>query len=247
MDIALIGYGQMGLEIERLAVGRGHRISARFDISSPVIANQLNAGVAIDFSSASVIEYNVETCANSGVNMVIGTTGWSDKIAYIRHVVDAAKIGVVYGSNFSVGMQMFMRIVQQAAQHVNQAVDYDVMLHELHHKRKADSPSGTALSLADMLLRNIDRKKTIQTETLHTRIDASELHLTSTRGGEIAGTHSVYLDSDADTIELTHRAKNRRGFALGAVLAAEWIVDKQGFFEFSEVFDSVMELHRTKP
>lgn len=240
MNIALLGYGAMGKEIERIALERGHTITGRFDITTPATPQTIVADVAIDFSAAGAVVENATLCAESGVNLVIGTTGWNAQKEEVEKVATNAGIGVVYGSNFSVGMQLFFRIVGKAAHLVNGTPDYDILMHELHHKRKADSPSGTALSLADIILQNVTRKEHVQPETQHGRINQNALHVSSTRGGEIAGTHTVYLDSLADTIELTHRAKNRSGFALGAVIAAEWVTDKKGFHDFTDIFESIV-------
>jgi len=240
MKIALLGYGAMGKEIDRIALERGHEISGRFDIETPASNTTLNGDVAIDFSSAGAVSYNTQLCAECGINLVIGTTGWNSERENIETIVTNTGIGIVYGSNFSVGMQLFFRIVERAAELVNGTPEYDVLLHELHHHRKADSPSGTALSLADIVLQNVTRKQSVLPETSHGRIAPDVLHVTSSRIGEITGTHTLYMDSLADTIELTHRAKNRSGFALGAVLAAEWIAGKNGFHDFTDIFESAV-------
>ncbi len=240
MDIILMGYGRMGMEIERVAVQRGHSISARFDVDHPAEGAEMKGDVVIDFSTADALFYNLSLAFDNKLPIVVGTTGWNDKLPAVRALVEQTQSSLIYSSNFSVGMQIFQRVVQRAAELVNNSSEYDLMLHEIHHKRKVDSPSGSALSLASLILEAVDRKSTIQTETSHGRIDESALHVSSTRVGEVAGTHTVLLDSEADSIELTHRAKNRTGFALGSVLAAEWIVKNPGFHEFSTVFDSLL-------
>lgn len=243
MNIALVGYGAMGKEIEAIAIERGHSISARFDVNTPLslaALRETSTELAIDFSHASAVQENARICGEAGVNLVIGTTGWNAEKPQVEQIARQHSFGVVYGSNYSVGMQLFFRIVQRAAELVNATPNYDVMLHELHHHRKVDSPSGTALSIAEILVKNIQRKESILSETSHGAIAANALHLSSTRGGEIPGTHTVYMDSLADSIEITHRARNRNGFALGAVLAAEWLAGKQGFYDFSDIFESVV-------
>lgn len=240
--IALVGYGSMGKELERLAPAKNCEVVAKYDIDRPLTAMaNFDFDVAIDFSIPKAVVNNVELLAKREKNIVIGTTGWSTEKTAVERIVSAAGIGAVYGSNFSVGMQIFFRIVERAADLIDEVPDYDVMLHELHHRRKADAPSGTALSLADIILKNISRKKENLVETSHGIISPDKLHVTSTRGGEIAGTHTVYMDSAADTIELTHRAKNRSGFALGALSAARWIAGKKGLYDFREVFEEVMQ------
>lgn len=237
--VALVGYGSMGKELERLAPQAGCRVAAIFDADRPLTPEAGGFDIAIDFSLPGAVVENVRTLAALKKNIVLGTTGWAEHRDEIERIVTESGIGLVYGSNFSVGMQMFFRIVRAAARLANAHGEYDVFLHEIHHTRKADSPSGTALSLAHLLLDELDRKTGLLTETSHGKIAPEALHVTSARGGEVAGTHIVYLDSVADTIELTHRAKNRSGFALGALHAAKWIAGKKGIYDFSEVFGEV--------
>lgn len=242
-QIALIGYGAMGKEIERIATERSHSIVARFTDVHPLTAlalEQSKATVAIDFSHASQVMHTVEVCASSNIPVVIGTTGWNSQLPALLERFAKSNSAIIYGSNFSVGMNMFMHLVQLAGKLANSVEEYDVFMHELHHHRKVDSPSGTAISLAEILLSTIERKKERSGETQHGAISAETLHVSSTRGGEIPGTHIVYVDSLADTIELTHRAKNRSGFALGSVLAAEWCIGKQGMHDFHSIFESVL-------
>lgn len=229
----------MGRELEALATRAQCRVVAIFDEERPLTEEAKGFDVAIDFSLPNAVLHNVQRLAGLRKNIVLGTTGWGTVAAEVRAIVEQAGIGLVYGSNFSIGMQMFVRIVRAAARLANAHADYDVFLHEIHHTRKADSPSGTALTLADVVLHEVDRKTELLTETSHGRIAPEALHVSSSRGGEIAGTHTVALDSIADTIELTHRAKNRSGFALGALRAAHWIHGKTGMHDFSDVFEQV--------
>lgn len=239
--IALIGYGSMGKEIERIAIEKGILISTIFDINNPLSnSSPDNFDVAIDFSTPSAVVENVQCIAAMKKDIVIGTTGWTDGIKEINRCVDSNDIGAIYGSNFSIGMQMFFSIVRQAAKLTNSVDEYDIFLHEIHHKRKIDSPSGTALSLARIVLDEVGRKTSINSETMHGKINEDEFHISSVRGGDVTGTHTMYLDSFADMIELTHRAKNRGGFALGALEAAGWIWNKKGLFDFANVFDKIL-------
>ncbi len=238
LSLALVGYGAMGKELERLAAQAHCRVDAVFDADHPIDV-QAAFDVAIDFSLPGAVLHNVRTLAAMKKNIVLGTTGWSEHATEIRRIVQDAGVGLIYGSNFSVGVQMFFRIVRAAARLANAHEDYDVFMHELHHTRKADSPSGTALTLAHILLDELDRKTDLLGETSHGKIVPGALHVSSTRGGEIPGTHTVYIDSIADTIELTHRARNRSGFALGALRAAHWIHGKTGVYDFSEVFEEI--------
>lgn len=239
LPIALVGYGGMGRELEALAARAHCRVTAIFNEEHPLTAAATGFDVAIDFSLPNAVLHNVHTLASLQKDIVLGTTGWGASAGEVHAIVEQAGIGLVYGSNFSIGMQMFLRVVRAAARLANAHADYDAFLHEIHHTRKADSPSGTALTLADVLLHELERKTELLTETSHGRIAPEALHVTSARGGEIAGTHTVTLDSIADTIELTHRAKNRSGFALGALRAAHWIRGKTGMYDFSDVFEQV--------
>lgn len=242
LAIALIGYGSMGKELERLAPQYGCSVQQICTSDRPLTslhAQDWNFDVAIDFSKPSVVLANMRLCAAHKKNIIIGTTGWSDNFAEIETLVAEANIGVVWGANFSVGVLMFMRIVEAAATLANRYEEYDTALHELHHHRKLDSPSGTALALGEILLKQSERKSTFLKETSHGRIAKDALHLTSTRIGEITGTHTVYFDSSADTIELTHRARNRSGFAIGALRAARWVAGKQGFFDVRDIVEAL--------
>lgn len=238
--IALIGYGSMGKEIERLAGVKGISITNIFDINNPLtLSSPSNFDVAIDFSTPMAIAENVRILSMLKKDVVIGTTGWNNQFDEIKQLVEIKKIGLIYGSNYSVGMQMFFRVIRQAAKLINSIEDYDVFIHEVHHKLKIDSPSGTALSLGNIILEEVVRKQTIVSETMHGKSNYNDLHISSVRGGEVTGTHTVYIDSLADTIELTHRAKNREGFALGALEAARWIWNKKGMFDFTSVFSEI--------
>lgn len=240
--IALIGYGAMGHEIERLAPSLGCDVTRIFDEHRPLTVDGPNEfDVAIDFTQPDAVLQNVRTLCAMKKSIVIGTTGWYDHLAEVRGLVEAAQIGCVWGSNFSVGVQMFLRIVRAAAIMAHDEPSYDVMVHEWHHHRKKDSPSGTALTVANVILDEMLRKDHIVSETQHGKIDPSALHVTSTRGGDVVGKHVVVLDSAFDSIDIVHNAKNRSGFAHGSLVAANWIADKKGFYDFSEVFPQITE------
>ncbi len=240
----LVGYGRMGKEIEAIALKRGHRISRRFDAEHPATGAEMSGDVVIDFSTADALFFNVSLAFDNGLPIVVGSTGWNDKLPALRALVEQLGASLIYSSNFSPGMQIFQRVVRRAAELANTMDDYDLVLHEWHHRHKADSPSGTALSLAEIVLSEVERKTQLNVETSHGVINPSDLHLTSSRVGSVPGTHMLMVDSDADSIELWHRAKNRQGFALGSVLAAEWIVSHPGFHEFAAVFDQLLrDLH----
>ncbi|MCX6140629.1 MAG: 4-hydroxy-tetrahydrodipicolinate reductase [Candidatus Kapabacteria bacterium] len=238
--IAIVGYGAMGHEIERLAPSVGCEVTRIYDEYRPLTVDGPNEfDVAIDFSLPEAVRENVRILCAMNRSVVIGTTGWHDQLSDIKGMVEATQIGCVWGSNFSVGVQMFLRIVRAAAIMAQDTPEYDVMVHEWHHHRKKDSPSGTAISVANVIIDEMNRKNHIAIETQHGRIDPSALHVTSSRGGEIVGRHTVTLDSAFDTIDIVHNAKNRSGFAHGALLAAPWIKDRKGFYEFTDVYPEI--------
>jgi 4-hydroxy-tetrahydrodipicolinate reductase len=241
MKIALIGYGNMGKEVERAAKIRGHTVCATVDpVAKEATHKELTAAclkdadVVIDFTLPASVIGNIKTVTAVKKNMVIGTTGWYDNMTEAKQLVGTAGTGLIYSSNFSLGVSMFYRIVEAAARLVNKVPDYDIFGYELHHNRKVDSPSGTAKSIAEILLKNISRKKQMQYDKLDRKINPEELHFASVRAGSIPGTHVVGFDSEADTIELKHTARSRAGFALGAVIAAEWVSGRKGFFTMND-------------
>jgi 4-hydroxy-tetrahydrodipicolinate reductase len=240
VNIALIGYGNMGKEVERVARERGISVVRTFDsenIRSLRITEESLRGVdvCIDFSTPQVVLENIAAVVECGMNMVVGTTGWYDEMEKVRALVKRNKTGFLYASNFSLGMNIFTQIVMDSARLFDRYPEYDAALHEIHHHAKADSPSGTALALGSVILKAIRRKQELMTGTLRERIAPHQLQISSARVGNVVGTHSVLFDSEADSIELTHTAKNRKGFALGAVIAAEWLKEKKGFFTMRDV------------
>lgn len=236
INIALVGYGAMGKEIECHCPTDKIIVSSIFDINTPLDKDQVYPfDTAIEFSTPTSVLDNIRTLAEMGKNIVCGTTGWYDKIDYVKEIIQTNQIGFVYASNFSIGMRLFFKIIENASKNFNGFPEYDVMIHEMHHLRKIDSPSGTALSLSEIILHNIDSKKEIVSDKIEGKISPESLHVSSTRGGQLTGTHTVYFDSIADTIELTHRAKNRSGLALGALKAVELIQGKTGFYEFGDL------------
>lgn len=238
--IAILGYGAMGKVIETLAKDKGYEITDIFDQDNPLQKDaDYDFDVAIDFTLPDSVIENVRILSEKNKSVVVGTTGWYDQIDDVVEIVNNNNTGLVWGSNFSVGVQMYFKIVDYASKLVNKVDNYDIFVHEMHHKRKKDSPSGTAETISDIIIENVDRKASKEIETIHGEVDSSKLHVTSSRGGEVTGTHSVYLDSLADAIEVTHRAKNRTGFALGSLLAANWIKDKKGFYSFKDIMQNI--------
>jgi 4-hydroxy-tetrahydrodipicolinate reductase len=230
MKIGLIGYGAMGRLVGDLATQRGHEIVVKIDIDeanrsvADLIESLRVCDVAIDFSIAGAVPKNAEACARAQVPLVVGATGWLSEVESVRRIVEEHNGTLIYGANFSVGVQIFYRIAARAAELFRQIEAYDPFIEEAHHKRKRDAPSGTALQLEKIAEQGLNR----------------EVPVSSTRAGYIPGTHRLGFDSSADQIRITHEARSREGFAAGALMAAEWIVGRKGFYEFSEVFDEIV-------
>ena len=243
-SIALVGAtGSMGRQIEAIAGDHGVEIAARYDHDTPLREDTINGEVdaAIDFTRPEAVLRNVRTLAEAGVPIVLGTTGWEEEQEEVFSLVEENGGRLIWASNFSVGVQTFARIIRSAARLIDHLEQYDVALHEDHHIRKVDSPSGTALTLGDVLLEEIDRKERIVTERIDGAIAPEELHVSSRRVGETIGTHTITIDGAADTIELTHRARNRSGFASGALLAVDWICRQEGgVYRFDDVFEEII-------
>jgi len=241
MNIAIIGYGKMGKEIDRLATERGLKVIHRLTSGSLLTVHEIQrVDVGIHFARPDSVVPYVERWAGLKRNLVIGTTGWQNDFDKIASAVKKNNVALVYASNFSIGVHLFFRLIKETARLINHFGEYDVSLHEAHHKDKLDSPSGTALTAAKILLEQIERKKTMLTEPPQGTIKPEQLQITSTRLGSIVGTHTVTFDSLADSIELRHTAKNRTGFALGALLAAEWIQGKRGLFTMEDVLTDIV-------
>ena len=246
MDIAIIGYGKMGHGIEKAARAKGINVRTIDPNEPSANYKQINeesmkgVDVCVDFTHPDSVIENIKKIAKFKKNAVIGTTGWYNKMEEAKKIVENAKIGLIWSGNFSIGVNIYFRIIENAARVINKFNDYDLFVHEFHHNKKADSPSGTAVMIGKILVDNIERKKKIVTEELKRKIDPDELHISSTRCGTIPGTHIVGFDSSADTIELTHTARSREGFALGAVTAAQWIQGKKGFYDINDMMKSII-------
>jgi 4-hydroxy-tetrahydrodipicolinate reductase len=231
MKRALIGRGAMGKLIENLAIEKGHEIVSAIDerdadARAETLAEKLKgADAAIDFTIAGAVLRNVEACLAAGVPLVEGTTGWNDEKEAIKNLVEGKNGAFCYGANFSIGVNLFYKIAGYAAELVAKFEDYEAFIEEQHHSRKKDAPSGTALKLKEIVGENIKK----------------DFSICATRAGAIPGTHRVGFDSNADQILLEHAARSRSGFASGAILAAEWIVGKRGFWEFTDVIDEVLQ------
>src|SRR5215213_7238323 len=230
MKIALIGYGAMGQLVEAGAQNGGDEVgvvirSKEGSLSLDQLAGKLrDHDVAIDFSAGDAVPRNVEACARAGVPLVEGTTGWKQHEPAAKQIVIEHSGAMVYGANFSIGVNLFYRIAKQAAALFSAVDGYAPFIEEAHHSRKRDAPSGTALKLRDIMSEHL----------------GLDIPTSSTRAGYIPGTHRVGFDSEADQILLTHTARSRQGFANGALLAAHWIVGRTGVFEFSEVIEELI-------
>jgi 4-hydroxy-tetrahydrodipicolinate reductase len=238
IKLAIVGYGKMGKEIEAILDSGTFELIGKYDIDNKVQDNLDEIpDVAIEFSTPSTVVGNVEFLASKGIDVVCGTTGWYDKIDSVKEIIGKYKTGFIYARNFSLGVNIFFKIIEQAAELINKYEIYDAAIHETHHNRKLDRPSGTALKLADILLDRISRKKDLQNPQENPKPDS--IDISSSRIGNVFGNHKVIFDSIADTITIEHNAKSRRGFAEGALLAAKFIYNKKGFFEFEEIFSNL--------
>ena len=241
MNFALIGFGSMGQKIKEAAQSRGHNILVIVDPAHPAANYKLIADadlsgvdVVLDFSSSAAVIDNVKFASNFGKGLVIGTTGWHEHLPEVRRIAEAKKIGLLWSANFSIGVNLYYRLAARAAELMNHYEEYDIWGTELHHHNKADSPSGTAKELAKILLANIPRKTSVVYDKLDRKINPNEIHFSSTRGGAVNFSHTVAFDSPSDTITLIHSARDRGGYALGAVKAAEWLAGKQGVFTMDD-------------
>lgn len=235
MKIALIGYGKMGHEIEKIALERGHEVVCTIDMNEEEKFNSpafRSADVAIEFTSPASALQNYRRAFAAGVPVVSGTTGWLEHLPEIREACDKEGKTFFYASNFSLGVNIFFALNNHLAKIMNQFPGYDVRMEETHHMHKLDAPSGTAITLAEGILAHIGRKdKWVLDKT--DKVD--ELPIKTFREGEVPGIHTVIYESEADSIRITHDAKNRKGFALGAVLAAEFTKGKKGFLGMSDM------------
>src|ERR1041385_8284506 len=235
MKIALIGYGKMGKAIEAIAIKRGHEIVLKVDLhnAKTFTDEELKAAdVAIEFTMPSTAVENMKRCFHCGVPVVVGTTGWLEKLKEVEKECEKNKSALFYTSNFSLGVNLFFRLNEQLAELMKPYKDYEVEIEEIHHVHKLDAPSGTALTLLNGLLSKSDRKKSWKSypENVSEKYADEIVPVVSKRIGEVPGTHIVTYTSPVDKITITHEAFSREGFALGAVVAAEWLVGKKGIF-----------------
>ncbi|WP_405565626.1 4-hydroxy-tetrahydrodipicolinate reductase [Polaribacter sp. Asnod6-C07] len=232
MKIALLGYGRMGKEIEKIAVSRGHEIVIRKD-ANDVIDITL-ADVAIDFSIPDSAFSNITNCLNNNVPVISGTTGWLENYNDAVALCKEKEGGFIYASNFSVGVNIFFELNKQLAKMMSALKEYNVSMEEIHHTKKLDAPSGTAITLAEGVIENSSKEDWFLGDKTS---EENSIPIVAKRIPDVPGTHSVWYNSEVDTIEIKHTAHNRKGFALGAVIAAEWILDKTGVFSMKDVLN----------
>lgn len=229
MKIALLGYGKMGKVIERIALERGHEIVLRKG-SNDSYDGLEKADVAIDFSVPNSAVENIATCFKKGIPVISGTTGWLDEYNNMVDLCQSKDGSFIYGSNFSLGVNVFFELNDYLAKMMNQLKEYKVSMEEIHHTQKLDAPSGTAISLVNGIIENTDYTNWTLENPKNT-----EIHIEAKRIENVPGTHSIFYDSPIDQIEIKHTAHSREGFALGAIVAAEWLIGKKGVFTMKDV------------
>ena len=231
MRIALFGYGKMGKMLEKIALDRGHTITAKIDLDTTAI-DYKNIDVAIDFSTPDAAYKNITDCFKNKVPVISGTTGWLDKFKDALAICNKNKGAFIYASNFSLGVNIFFELNLQLAKMMASLNAYNVSIEEMHHTQKLDAPSGTAITLAEGIIENSDYQKwEMEAKATNT------VSITSKRIGTVPGTHTITYDSNVDHIQIKHTAHNREGFALGAIIAAEWIMGKTGVFTMKDVLN----------
>ena len=230
MKIALLGYGKMGKTIEQIALQRGHEIVLKIDENSKNY-DITQADIAIDFSIPAVAFNNISNCLNNNIPIVSGTTGWLDKFEDATKLCNEKNGGFIYASNFSLGVNIFFELNEYLAKMMHNLSQYQISMEEIHHTKKLDAPSGTAITLAEGIIKNTHKNNW----ALNVTNNETEIPIVAKRIPNVPGTHSIEYKSDVDTINIKHTAHNRDGFALGAVIAAEWLVDKKGVYTMKDV------------
>jgi 4-hydroxy-tetrahydrodipicolinate reductase len=230
MKIALVGYGKMGKIIGEIAEKKGHEIVARLN-ETPTVENLNKPDVVIEFSNPGVAFENIKVCLENQIPVVCGTTGWLERKGEIEEIAVQNNTAFLYGSNFSLGVNLFFALNEKLAALMSDFTEYQVQMEEIHHTQKKDAPSGTAITLAEGIIKNDSRFGSWKLE----ETKETELGIFAVREDEVPGTHSIFYRSEVDEIEIKHTAFNRNGFAVGAVIAAEWIIGKTGNFSMQDV------------
>jgi 4-hydroxy-tetrahydrodipicolinate reductase len=231
MKIALLGYGRMGKEIEKIAISRGHEIVIKKDVDDEIEITL--ADVAIDFSVPNSAFNNISNCLNNNVPVISGTTGWLENYKDAVALCKEKKGAFIYASNYSLGVNIFFELNKQLAKMMNTIEGYNISMEEIHHTLKLDAPSGTAITLAEGIIENSSKNNW----ELGEKTSEENIAIVAKRIPDVPGTHTVWYESKVDTIEIKHTAHSRKGFALGAVIAAEWIADKTGVFSMKDVLN----------
>ena len=236
MNIALIGYGKMGKAIEEIAVSRGHKISMKFNGQNPLESSQLRTtDVAIEFSQPNLVVKHIKLCADGQIPIVVGTTAWEEHLQEIKDHISKREASLIYSSNFSIGVNLFFEMNKHLARLMNDKTDYVASITEIHHTQKIDAPSGTAVTLAKDLISNHSVYSSWKLKEDAQDFGESDLPISAIREENVPGTHLISYTSEIDTLTIKHQAHNRKGFALGAVIAAEFIHKKQGVYTMSDI------------
>lgn len=238
MDIILSGYGKMGKVVEKVALSRGHRIVAIIDRPEDrgkITPESLKNAVAIDFSIPAAVVGNIRYFFDLDVPVIVGTTGWNDQMQTVREWVEKESRTIFFSANFSIGMNLMFELTQMLSNLLNSTKDFDISMEETHHIHKLDAPSGTAIKLAGIILKQLKAKE----KWVNRKASSpGELQIISHREGEITGIHSIICESESDRLIITHEAKDRSGLAVGAVMAAEWVAGRHGFFEMKDMLSA---------
>lgn len=236
MNIALIGYGKMGKAIEEIAISRGHSVVVKFNSQNPLESSQLRTtDVAIEFSQPDLALKHIKLCADGQIPIVVGTTAWEEHLPQIINHIEKREASLIYSSNFSIGVNLFFEMNKHLARLMNDKTDYVASITEIHHTHKIDSPSGTAVTLAKDLISNHPTYSSWKLTGQSENMEKSDLPISAIREENVPGTHLISYTSEIDTLTIEHQAHNRKGFALGAVIAAEFIHKKQGVFTMSDI------------
>lgn len=236
MNIALIGYGKMGKAIEEIAISRGHSVVVKFNSQNPLESSQLRTtDVAIEFSQPDLALKHIKLCADGQIPIVVGTTAWEEHLQEIINHIDKREASLIYSSNFSIGVNLFFEMNKHLARLMNDKTDYVASITEIHHAQKIDAPSGTAVTLAKDLISNHPTYSSWKLTGQSENMEKSDLPISAIREENVPGTHLISYTSEIDTLTIEHQAHNRKGFALGAVIAAEFIHKKQGVYTMSDI------------
>jgi 4-hydroxy-tetrahydrodipicolinate reductase len=236
MNIALIGYGKMGKAIEEIAISRGHSVVVKFNSQNPLESSQLRTtDVAIEFSQPDLALKHIKLCADGQIPIVVGTTAWEEHLEEIINHIDKREASLIYSSNFSIGVNLFFELNKHLARIMNDKTDYLASITEIHHTQKIDTPSGTAVTLAKDLISNHPTYSSWKLTGQSENMEKSDLPISAIREENVPGTHLISYTSEIDTLTIEHQAHNRKGFALGAVIAAEFIHKKQGVYTMSDI------------